>query len=466
MLLFSDKHSFEKCFMINFFGYHVRKFGIIKGIIDFLILFSGLFLYNIFGLASSGSTTPADISPFILSVVTALLTGGVLFALGLYDLPKTGRIRNMLARMVAVFVVIAPITMILWYSVGFDYQKSLFVPVFAIIIQLSLFVISRILYYKILPNGLSQERVLIVATPKETSEIKKIIQKSSQNIYIVKNIESDFIEKHPDFDLLSVCQKNNIDMIIIGHYKTAAALSMFASCRFAGFKMLDINLMREKYLGQVNIEKFYSYHLLFDKYFVIDKISAFIKRVFDIVVALSVLILTLPVTIIVSILIYLQDKHNVFYTQMRTGQGGKPFKIFKFRSMRIDAESNGQAVWASENDNRITKVGSFIRKTRIDEIPQCLNILFGDMSVVGPRPERPEFVKMLEKEIPLYNQRHHIKPGLTGWAQINEKYGASSDDARRKLEYDLYYLKHHSLVLDILILIRTLSVVIYPNGVR
>ena len=133
--------------------------------------------------------------------------------------------------------------------------------------------------------------------------------------------------------------------------------------------------------------------------------------------------------------------------------------------MRIDAEKDG-AVWAREKDNRVTGVGRFIRKTRIDEIPQCINVLLGHMSIVGPRPERPEFVSMLDEQIPFYTERHHVRPGLTGWAQINERYGASVEDAKRKLEYDLYYLKHHNIVLDILILMKTISVVIWPNGVR
>ena len=184
------------------------------------------------------------------------------------------------------------------------------------------------------------------------------------------------------------------------------------------------------------------------------------------VVALLILLLTFPILVVIGLLIKCEDGGNIIYTQKRVGLNGIIFPLFKFRSMRVDAEKDGKARWADQNDKRITRIGRFIRKTRIDEIPQCLNIVLGHMSIVGPRPERPEFVAELVEKIPLYNERHYIKPGLTGWAQINERYGASVEDARLKLEYDLYYLKHCSIVLDTLILMKTISVVIWPNGVR
>jgi lipopolysaccharide/colanic/teichoic acid biosynthesis glycosyltransferase len=151
---------------------------------------------------------------------------------------------------------------------------------------------------------------------------------------------------------------------------------------------------------------------------------------------------------------------------VRTGLNGKPFKIYKIRSMRQDAEKGGKAVWAKANDSRITRVGAFIRNTRLDEIPQLWNVLKGDMSFVGPRPERPEFVDQLNREIPFYNNRHAVKPGLMGWAQLNYPYGASVEDARGKLEYDLYYTKNHSLIMDFLIMIQTVEVVLLGKGVR
>lgn len=189
------------------------------------------------------------------------------------------------------------------------------------------------------------------------------------------------------------------------------------------------------------------------------------KRGLDILVSAAMLLFTLPLLLVTALAIRLESPGPVFYRQTRVGRHGKLFQVIKFRSMRNDAEKNG-AQWAGQNDARITRVGAFIRKTRIDEIPQALNILFGEMSFVGPRPERPEFTSLLAEEIPHYDDRHRVKPGLTGWAQINYPYGASVEDSRQKLTYDLYYMKHYSFMLDLFIIIRTVRVAIKGVGAR
>jgi exopolysaccharide biosynthesis polyprenyl glycosylphosphotransferase len=190
------------------------------------------------------------------------------------------------------------------------------------------------------------------------------------------------------------------------------------------------------------------------------------KRGFDIIVSLFLLIVTLPVTAVAAIAVKLDGPGPLFYRQQRVGQYGKSFTILKFRSMREDAEKDGIARWAQQNDCRITRVGRILRRTRIDEIPQVLNVLMGSMSFVGPRPERPVFVQSLAEKIPHYDMRHSLKPGITGWAQINYPYGASDEDAKAKLAYDLYYIKNWSIFLDLVILFQTASVVLWPQGVR
>ena len=162
----------------------------------------------------------------------------------------------------------------------------------------------------------------------------------------------------------------------------------------------------------------------------------------------------------------MEDRGPIFYRQLRTGQNGRPFRIIKFRSMRVDAEVDGRAVWASPDDPRTTRVGTWLRKLRIDELPQLVNVLLGQMSLVGPRPERPEFVAELARAVPFYDQRHFVKPGITGWAQVRYGYGASEKDAQAKLEYDLYYVKHHSLALDLMVLLQTVEVVLFRIGAR
>ena len=183
------------------------------------------------------------------------------------------------------------------------------------------------------------------------------------------------------------------------------------------------------------------------------------KRVEDIILAGTLGILTSPVTLILAIMIKLDSAGPILYSQQRTGKGGKTFMTHKFRSMRQDAESGGQAVWAAKNDSRVTKIGRFMRRSRLDEIPQVINILNGEMSFVGPRPERPEFVKILNEQIPFYTERLLVKPGLTGWAQINFPYGDSVEDAMKKLQYDLFYIKNRSLALDLSIILKTINTV-------
>jgi exopolysaccharide biosynthesis polyprenyl glycosylphosphotransferase len=190
------------------------------------------------------------------------------------------------------------------------------------------------------------------------------------------------------------------------------------------------------------------------------------KRTFDIVASLALLLLTLPLIVATAIAIKIESKGPAFYRQRRVGLYNESFDILKLRSMRQDAEVAGKAVWAERDDPRITRIGRFIRKVRIDELPQTWTVLKGEMSFVGPRPERPQFVDELEQHLPYYAERHMVKPGITGWAQINYPYGASIDDARNKLEYDLYYAKNYSPFLDMLILLQTLRVVLWPAGAR
>ena len=189
------------------------------------------------------------------------------------------------------------------------------------------------------------------------------------------------------------------------------------------------------------------------------------KRLFDMVCAALGLLILSPVLLVCALLVGLTSPGGVLFRQERIGKDGVPFTIYKFRSMRTDAEKNG-AVWAKEHDDRITRVGRFIRKVRIDELPQLWNVLKGDMSFIGPRPERMTFVKKLKEDIPYYSLRHTVKPGLTGWAQVCYPYGASEEDSRHKLEYDLYYIKNMSILLDITIVLKTIGVVLFPKGAR
>jgi exopolysaccharide biosynthesis polyprenyl glycosylphosphotransferase len=189
-------------------------------------------------------------------------------------------------------------------------------------------------------------------------------------------------------------------------------------------------------------------------------------RLLDLLIVLATAVITVPVMLVVALAVFLHDRGPVLFRQQRTGLNGKPFSLYKFRSMVTDAEADGQARWASKNDTRVTGVGSVIRKYRLDELPQLFNVLKGDMSLVGPRPERPEFVEELTEEVPYYAERHCVKPGITGWAQMSYPYGSSENDAVEKLAYDLYYVKHRSVIFNLVILLQTAEVVLWSKGAR
>jgi sugar transferase (PEP-CTERM system associated) len=223
---------------------------------------------------------------------------------------------------------------------------------------------------------------------------------------------------------------------------------------------------QEHHLGRIELDAIDANWLLFADGFQNGMVSRAVKRVFDIAIGLLLTIVTLPLMLVTAAMIRLDSRGPVFYRQERTGLHGETFTLFKFRSMAMDAEVAGKPQWAQQRDPRITRVGAFIRASRIDELPQLFNVLRGEMSMIGPRPERPVFVEELSKVIPFYNHRGYVKPGLTGWAQVNYPYGASVDDAREKLAYDLYYVKNRGILLDMVILLSTVRVILFREGAR
>lgn len=235
--------------------------------------------------------------------------------------------------------------------------------------------------------------------------------------------------------------------------------------RVKGVVIEESNSLIERLSGRVPLEGLNPSALIFTQGFNVRSWLRFSRRLFSIFISFVALAVCLPILPFVILAVRLSSPGPIFFRQIRVGLGGRPFAIYKFRTMRQDAEANG-AQWATKNDSRITRVGRFMRMTRLDEIPQLWNILRGDMGFVGPRPERPEFVQWLIKEIPYYSLRHMIRPGLTGWAQVRYQYGASVEQTKRKLEYDLYYIKHISLGLDLLILFETIKTVILRRGAQ
>ncbi len=269
-------------------------------------------------------------------------------------------------------------------------------------------------------------------------------------------------------ELCLVVKKVRADHIVVSlsEHRGTMPLQGMLSCKLSGIEVTDAVSFYEMMTGKLLLESIRPSSLIYCEGFKITRLNLLMKRVGDILFATLGLILTLPLFPLIGLLIKLGSRGPVFYRQMRVGQGDKKFKLYKFRTMAQDSEAATGAVWAQKNDPRITRVGAFLRKSRLDELPQLFNVLWGDISFIGPRPERPEFIEELKRVIPYYSERHVIKPGLTGWAQVKYPYGASVQDAIEKLKYDLYYLKNLSFVLDMTIILDTVKVVLLREGGR
>lgn len=263
---------------------------------------------------------------------------------------------------------------------------------------------------------------------------------------------------------LAIARRVRADRIVVApDERRGMPMTELLSCRTAGFPVHEYHRFLEREIGRVDLKRLDIGSLLYADGFTFSVIDLALKRALDVVASAAMLLVTAPFLAAAALAVKLDDGGPVLYRQARVTRGGRVFRIMKLRTMSVDAERGG-AVWAAKHDPRVTRIGRFLRRTRLDELPQLFNVLSGDMSFVGPRPERPEFTTELAAALPLYNERHLVRAGLTGWAQVNYPYGASLDDARSKLSYDLYYVKNFSVVFDVLIILQTLRVVLWPGG--
>ncbi len=352
-----------------------------------------------------------------------------------------------------------------------------------ITISLLLVLAIRVVFFRMVDAGALRRRVLIIGAGAKARQIwENVCLSSGQRAFELfgfvpcgdEEIKVDasrvlkFDESLPVFAL-----KNGIDEIVVAPddrrlgFSGAVSMEQLLDCKMNGAEVLEAVTFCEKELGQIELTLLYPGWLIFSDGFRFNALRTYTKRAFDLFASTLLLILVWPFMLLTALAVAAESgfRDPVFYRQIRTGQNGIPFGLMKFRSMRVDAEKGG-AVWAKQNDDRVTRVGKFIRSTRLDELPQIYNILKGDMSFIGPRPERPEFVAELVAQVPYYDERHRVKPGLMGWAQLCYPYGASIDDAAQKLRYDLYYIKNHSILLDLMIVVQTVEVVLVGNGVR
>lgn len=328
-------------------------------------------------------------------------------------------------------------------------------------------------------DPLSKTRILIFGAGQAAKVVGATLQASDPNAHIVGYVSgpnekevavgADELLSTGGQTLTETASRLQVDEIIVALTERRAGsmpLRQLLDCKLSGIKVYDIATHFEKTLGQIRIDYVNAGWLIFGSGFNQGLGRTLIKRTFDILSASTLIVLSLPVMAVTALLIKLESRGPMLYRQERVGQNGKTFFVNKFRSMRTDAEKDGKPVWATANDSRVTRIGSVIRKLRIDELPQLFNVLKGEMSMVGPRPERPYFVEQLTAQIPYFAARHSVKPGVTGWAQVRYQYGSTVEDSQEKLQYDLYYVKNHSLFLDIVILFETVFVVLTAKGAR
>ena len=319
-------------------------------------------------------------------------------------------------------------------------------------------------------------RVLVVGCGALAEKVERLLQDQKGQQVLVGFVQPESEECTVNEDkvlgyvddlekLVSTTCTNRV-VVALTERRGSLPLRELLHCKLNGTEIIDIQTFYEQMTRKLLIENFQPSSFIYANGFRITVIGRFMKRVLDIFLSLVGIVLSFPAWLVVAYLVRSDSPGPVFFRQVRVGEWGRHFTLYKFRTMREDAEKETGAVWATENDPRITKVGAFLRKSRLDELPQLLNVLMGDMSFVGPRPERPEFVEKLSLSIPYYFARHTVKPGVTGWAQVLYPYGASEEDAFEKLRYDLYYLKNYSMTMDVLIILETIKVVLLGRGGR
>jgi len=464
--------------VIRFFRHYVPLNLVLLLLIEACIL-SGAIYAGVSARFFDGGAIPGDLQPLLPKALTfTVVMLGLMTASGLYNLEWQGGVRSLLHRLGLSFG-LGLVTM----SVLFYFFPTLLVGRGAFLLSFGLALLgilfSRALFIRWARVGALKTRALVIGTGSRAAHVEALLSKrghasNTQVIgYLPMGGSHHFVDHarildtdEPLHELVARLQVSEIVLAVRDRRGGGMPVQDLLQCKLRGVRVMELSSFFERENGHLQLDSMNASWMILAEGFHQGIVRDTVKRLFDLVVSAAMLAVSLPIMALTALLIKLESPGPVLYRQERVGQGCRSFTILKFRSMCVDAEKDGKPRWAGQNDSRVTLTGRFIRRTRIDELPQIFNVFFGDMSFVGPRPERPYFVQDLTQKIPYYGVRHTVKPGITGWAQVRYPYGATDEDAMHKLQYDLYYVKNHSLFLDLMILFQTAQVVVWGKGVR
>jgi sugar transferase (PEP-CTERM system associated) len=465
---------------VRVFNHHVNAsfywLALIDAILYLLAFYAGTYIYFFF--------EPGKFENYISQIpgralVFSVVTVVCMFAMGLYEPRMREGTSGVLLRTAGGFAASTMVMAVMFYMLPeLHLWRGIFF--YTLVVGFTANLISRIAFTNLTDIDQLKSRVLVYGAGPAACTITSSMRRRAdrQGFTIVGFVRVGDEEARVDGErvinlskpLAEYVQQTEIDQIVVAldDKRMQTPTDELFQCRLNGVKVMDLVAFFEREAGKILVDFATPGWMTFADGFQNSASSKITKRVFDIGASLILLTFAWPIMLLAALAIWLEDGFGapVFFSQERVGLHGKLFRVLKFRSMSVDAEGDGKARWATKNDSRVTRVGNFIRRTRIDELPQILNVLSGDMSFIGPRPERPEFVKDLAERIPYFNARHCVKPGITGWAQMCYPYGASEEDARQKLQFDLYYVKNHSLFLDFMITLNTVEVVLFGKGAR
>ncbi|MFT4873906.1 TIGR03013 family XrtA/PEP-CTERM system glycosyltransferase [Congregibacter sp.] len=465
---------------VRIFNHHINVGYYWLALIDLLLfggaVYAGAALYFL-NLPGSFNNLVDNLP--LQAVIFAVVTTLAMFSMGLYEPKLREGVNGILLRTAGAFgLMTAAMSLIFYVMPNLHIWRGNFALAAAIAFAAAL--TNRLLWTRFIDMEQFKRRVLILGTGTTAATIsdkmrRKADRRGFRIVGFVRQMgEESVIEREPaltlDCPLSEYVRRNDIDEVVVALEDRRDNMPQddLMHCRSMGVNVLDIVDFFEKEAGKVLIQHAHPSWFTFSSGFQRGDATNIVKRLFDVAMSFMLLMISWPFMLLAVVAIWMEDGVGapILYKQRRVGLDGRIFEVIKFRSMTVNAEGDGKARWATANDVRVTRVGKFMRKTRIDELPQILNVMAGEMAFVGPRPERPEFVRELNETVPFYEKRHCVKPGITGWAQMNYPYGASLDDTFSKLEYDLYYVKHQSLFLDFLVLLQTAEVILFGKGAR